>query len=59
MGLFKFIKDAGAKLFGGAGETRPFPGPEHTFASLDEARLWLGADIENDHRTEKQPILPA
>jgi hypothetical protein len=25
----------------------PFTEPEHTFASLDEARQWLGADIEN------------
>ncbi len=25
----------------------PFTQPEHTFASLDEARQWLGADIEN------------
>ncbi len=25
----------------------PFTEPEHTFASLDEARQWLGADTEN------------
>ncbi len=25
----------------------PFTEPEHTFASLDEARQWLGAVIEN------------
>ncbi len=25
----------------------PFTEPEHTFASLDEARQWLAADIEN------------
>jgi hypothetical protein len=25
----------------------PFTEPEHTFASLDEARQWLGVDVEN------------
>ncbi len=25
----------------------PFTQPEHTFASLDEARQWLGVEIEN------------
>ncbi len=25
----------------------PFTEPEHTFASLDEAQQWLGADIED------------
>ena len=28
----------------------PFTEAEHTFASLDEARQWLGVDIENGSR---------